>query len=1314
MASRTFRSREDPRRRASLGIGTAPSVTSINPNAGRVAGGLSVTLTGTNFKNQNDGTPPIVLLGGVAATSVVVVGPTTITFVTPVVVSSGVVDVTVTIDSQADTLLDAFTYVTSFIVSVAPKFGPLAGGTSVEIVGNNFVAGSTVKFGTSAATGVVVIDSEHIKAVAPNHALGFVDVTVTEPGLATSVLRNGFQYTLLVRGNDIRRNPGIVIRNVLGSSSNTCSFVIDGRSHAPEGSERVVITDGFDNDRLLFAGSVRSADQVYEGLANQLAWDVKCTDDVWLMNRRRPFGSYVRVSASSIVTDLVARYAPWITVNHVQTRLAKVTIVLDGSRTISEVFDAIKKMIGGGRWNLDYTGDLHFFHVVPPNLVVPLPPSLMPDFTTWMTVSEGAAIPSTFGYNPGYLVFRHAFVYSDGSRSSLQNISNVLRVTGDKILSFVNVPTGAAVGSLTVVAREIYYNEFIAPTLGDSPIEDIRPFVTVNDNVTTSFTTWWGTTGASSPAIISVGIAKTFTTPGVGTPPGYVQLSDQAATLNLRGQHSNGRYGLGMTRGWAGYKGATFLGEGNWPPVGVYGDGNVVYFATPGVATFLENASSGVQVPAKAFSGHPAGPDTSPSAFIDLLYSPALNNGISVQFKTAYLYRDGSISFTGPPSDTATQIPTHGAGVKGFDLLNVQVGPSIGTLDVVARIIYHAVAELADPNFSVDRTLRPGEVWPVGFKDVTWDSPGQGIVVVPDNVTTELLNFSLGDLDSPLLAPLGYHPGMLVGRGNLPFQGDVLSSDPIPLWPNPDGPSLEDVDPPADLTNANLDLLREPYQQFQVSFDESQIRNRIFVLGSGSIATKTASIGSTEIFVADVSNFSPTGGKVKIEDAAKNLSVIVGYLGVQGVVGAASIALKERLPYRIAQGSVVTNFFQADDLESQKYFAKKELDVNGNPTDGVHEYTVPDGSLKAVFQLYMRAHAELELFAWPIRTITYATHDPKSVIGQTVHVDMQNPPCFGDFLIQEVTISQIRSDGPELKPVYTVTASSLRFELEDLLLQILDNQGRASGTSGAGIVQAGISQAGTGEFIHSPPAKSFGGSVANGAGSALLPTGEIASVATGTGTASAVVDAEVGAFRRFTNTTADGLAGFNAAVNTAAGAAGQIFLLPTVEFLFRTGSILSNVRYYAGLVSGSGPSQGNTGSGDNVDGAFFLSGSAIDFFGVVKRAGQTVWEFGTSTNATNLSTFTRIGESGFVVQPSTVYRVRLTVLSTTTVLVTVSDSNGNEESGYFDFPVWTGATSLQSGVTIGINASVNTQFFDFASFSWERSHVSRVPSMPEV
>jgi hypothetical protein len=169
----------------------APKVNSIAPNSGPAPGGTSVTITGTGFLSG-----ATVSLGGTAATGVNVVSSTSIT-ATTAAHAAGVVSVVVTnSDSQNSTLSNAYTYVAPpTATGINPSTGPIGGGNVATIIGTNFVSGTTVSFGGTAATGVTVAGSTSITATVPAHAAGAVDVVVANPDGQSSKLANGYTYS---------------------------------------------------------------------------------------------------------------------------------------------------------------------------------------------------------------------------------------------------------------------------------------------------------------------------------------------------------------------------------------------------------------------------------------------------------------------------------------------------------------------------------------------------------------------------------------------------------------------------------------------------------------------------------------------------------------------------------------------------------------------------------------------------------------------------------------------------------------------------------------------------------------------------------------------------------------------------------------------------------------------------------------------------------------------------------------------------------------------------------------------------------------
>ncbi|HUW78909.1 MAG TPA: InlB B-repeat-containing protein, partial [Candidatus Nanopelagicaceae bacterium] len=138
------------------------TVTAISPSSGATAGGIAVTITGTNFVAT-----PTVMIGGVVATSVVFVSATSITAVTAAHVA-GVVDVVVTNpDDRVSTGAGMFTYVAPVVpkpptpeppgaqsaAPIATKDQPVT-----QVVDSNFdtVMGATIEVSDSSSVVVYV------------------------------------------------------------------------------------------------------------------------------------------------------------------------------------------------------------------------------------------------------------------------------------------------------------------------------------------------------------------------------------------------------------------------------------------------------------------------------------------------------------------------------------------------------------------------------------------------------------------------------------------------------------------------------------------------------------------------------------------------------------------------------------------------------------------------------------------------------------------------------------------------------------------------------------------------------------------------------------------------------------------------------------------------------------------------------------------------------------------------------------------------------------------------------------------------------
>jgi large repetitive protein len=156
----------------------APVVGAVSPAGGALAGGNSVTISGSNLTGAT-----AVKFGTVAAASFSVGSASQITATAPGG-SAGAVDVTVTTPNgtSAISAADQYTYAAAPSVSaISPSSGSTAGGTSVTITGTSLAGATVVKFGTAAAS-FSVGSATQITATAPAGTAGTVDVTVTTAG----------------------------------------------------------------------------------------------------------------------------------------------------------------------------------------------------------------------------------------------------------------------------------------------------------------------------------------------------------------------------------------------------------------------------------------------------------------------------------------------------------------------------------------------------------------------------------------------------------------------------------------------------------------------------------------------------------------------------------------------------------------------------------------------------------------------------------------------------------------------------------------------------------------------------------------------------------------------------------------------------------------------------------------------------------------------------------------------------------------------------------------------------------------------------
>jgi hypothetical protein len=170
----------------------APTVTSVAPIGGPLAGNTLITITGTGFVSG-----ATVKVGGTAATSVVFGSATSITARTPAGTAGAKAVVVTNPDTQASNSTVTFTYAAApTVTSLTPTSGTRNGGTSITITGTGFVAGATVTIGGATCTSPSVVSPTSLTCTTGAHGLANNQtLVVTNPDGQIGSRNNAYNYT---------------------------------------------------------------------------------------------------------------------------------------------------------------------------------------------------------------------------------------------------------------------------------------------------------------------------------------------------------------------------------------------------------------------------------------------------------------------------------------------------------------------------------------------------------------------------------------------------------------------------------------------------------------------------------------------------------------------------------------------------------------------------------------------------------------------------------------------------------------------------------------------------------------------------------------------------------------------------------------------------------------------------------------------------------------------------------------------------------------------------------------------------------------
>ena len=207
------------------------TATSVTPASGSLAGGQTITISGSGFGNTKENAN--VSLDG-SSCDITSVSMSHITCVTTAH-AEGNVSIEISIGESLVTLSDAFEYDSSLTISVtslSPQQGSISGGEVITISGSGFLDTTTVQVGDESCE-IQRVTAVEIICVTSRHAPGKYPILVVTPGKGFAEIPeeySKFEYVLVVR----------FIFPLIGSVVGGTRLVITGQGFGSNASRAVV------------------------------------------------------------------------------------------------------------------------------------------------------------------------------------------------------------------------------------------------------------------------------------------------------------------------------------------------------------------------------------------------------------------------------------------------------------------------------------------------------------------------------------------------------------------------------------------------------------------------------------------------------------------------------------------------------------------------------------------------------------------------------------------------------------------------------------------------------------------------------------------------------------------------------------------------------------------------------------------------------------------------------------------------------------------------------------------------------------------
>lgn len=444
-------------------------------------------------------------VGGNSLSGLNVTSDTTITGTTAAHVVGFADVVVVNPNGQTATLSNGYTYTAPPTISgVSPATGSKAGGDSVTITGTNFYGTPSVTFGGTTATNVTLVNSTTLTAITPTHAIGQVNVVVTNPDSQNTTLTNGFTYT--------ESSPTISnISPVNGPVAGGTNVTITGTNFTPKNTGGDVgwanvagktIPANIQASKLVTIGEYVYLFGGHDGalaLASSAIYRAPVSDPVSWINTGKTLPTAAAASQLAVIGTDIYLFGGYDTVGYnrkiFKSTLADPTTWVDtGTLIPGNLGWSHLSVIGSGIYLFGgYNGS------APTNVIYTAPVS---NPTSWTQVA-GKFLPDNI--YAGQIAMIDNYIYLYGGINATINLNTIYRAsivdpTSWSLVAGKTLPSALALSSLVIIGDKMY---LLGGANGSGYTNAIQS-ASVSDPTTwtTSASVLPGPLGSSSMAVI--------------------------------------------------------------------------------------------------------------------------------------------------------------------------------------------------------------------------------------------------------------------------------------------------------------------------------------------------------------------------------------------------------------------------------------------------------------------------------------------------------------------------------------------------------------------------------------------------------------------------------------------------------------------------------------------------------------------------------------------------------------------------------------------------------------------------------------------